>query len=404
MPRPRLKAGELGTVGYTTLANGTVCATARMRDDAGALHRFKAFGSDDAAALASLEQQADAVRFGKFGAVLKPTDTIAHAADIWLAGIELRAKTGTLAYSTYEHYEVTVRLTVKPWCGGIALEDFTVGRCNRIVQAILQEVTPSAARRARAVLSLICGFAVRDDAIPLNPVRDIERLPRSEKKTSVLTPEQIAGIRVLMGNWRKGWGMGPRPNYRALLDGMDIMLGTSARIGECVGLRRCDVDITTSPPTALINGTITQTKAQGIRRKDTPKRARQRRRVALPAFAAAAVRRRLALTEPGPEALLFQTKNGRPMSVSNYERLLRSFIEDNREALIELGVDVEEYSTHIYRRTVATLIVQHGGLSLASRLLGHANEQITRVSYVVSAEQVDPMTADIMDSLLAEGT
>ena len=181
---------------------------------------------------------------------------------------------------------------------------------------------------------------------------------------------------------------------------MDIMLGTSARVGECIALRRCDVDMTTSPPTVLINGTIVQNKQHGIYRKDSPKRTRQRRRVALPVLAAAAIRRRLALAGRGKNALLFAARTGNPISVSNYERLLRSFIDDNREALEELGVEVDEYSTHIYRRTVATLIERTAGLTLASRLLGHANEQITRASYVVSAEEVDPITVDVLDEIL----
>ncbi|UOR02397.1 hypothetical protein MUN77_03515 [Leucobacter allii] len=88
------------------------------------------------------------------------------------------------------------------------------------------------------------------------------------------------------------------------------------------------------------------------------------------------------------------------MSVSNYERLLRSFIDDNREALVRLGVDPDQYSTHAYRRTVATQIERHAGITLASRLLGHASEQTTRISYVVSAEEVDPSTAEIMDRIL----
>jgi len=33
-------------------------------------------------------------------------------------------------------------------------------------------------------------------------------------------------------------------------------------------------------------------------------------------------------------------------------------------------------------------------------LLGHANEQITRTSYVVSAEEVDPVTVDVLDQIL----
>jgi integrase len=90
------------------------------------------------------------------------------------------------------------------------------------------------------------------------------------------------------------------------------------------------------------------------------------------------------------------------MSVSNYERLLRSFVDDNREALVALGVEVDEYTTHLYRRTTATLVERAAGLTLASRLLGHANEQITRASYVVTAESVDPLTADILDAVLGE--
>ncbi|WP_188043524.1 hypothetical protein [Changpingibacter yushuensis] len=98
--------------------------------------------------------------------------------------------------------------------------------------------------------------------------------------------------------------------------------------------------------------------------------------------------------------MLFATKNGNPISVSNYERLLRSFVDDNRETLEELGMEVDQYSTHIYRRTTATLVEHAAGLTLASRLLGHANEQITRTSYVVSAEEVDPITVDVLDEIL----
>ena len=63
---------------------------------------------------------------------------------------------------------------------------------------------------------------------------------------------------------------------------------------------------------------------------------------------------------------------------------------------------MDEYTTHLYRRTTATLVERAAGLTLASRLLGHANEQITRASYVVTAEKVDPVTADILDAVLGE--
>lgn len=399
MPRPRIQAGELGAVQVTQLADGRFRARARMRDDAGELRQLRATADAQHDAVAGLRRMAAQLTSNGAGA-LTGSSTIAEAADAWLIQATSRAEAGSLAHSTLESYESTVRLVLKPACGAITLDQLTVGRCDRIIQGIIRDGSLSKGRKARAALGLICGYAVRDDAMPRNPVREVQRLPMPEKKTSVLTPEQVAGVRDLMRRWRARGGPGPRPNFRALIDGMDIMLGTSARVGECIGLRRRDVDMTTSPPTLLVDGTMVSTKKQGLHRKNAPKRARQRRRIALPAVAAAAVRSRLALAEPGEDAFLFPTKTGRPMSVSNYERLLRTFVADNTDALIELGVDVEEYTTHLYRRTTATFVERAAGITLASRLLGHANEQITRASYVVSAVEVDPITIDILDEVL----
>lgn len=75
--------------------------------------------------------------------------------------------------------------------------------------------------------------------------------------------------------------------------------------------------------------------------------------------------------------------------------MLRSVVDDNTAALTALGVDVDEFTTHSYRRTTATFVERAAGIALASRLLGHANEQITRASHAVSAVEVDPITIDI---------
>lgn len=81
-----------------------------------------------------------------------------------------------------------MRRLVASHCGGITLGALTVGGCDHIIQAILLEKSVSATRRARAVLGLICGFTVRDDAIPFNPVRDVQRLPLPEKKSRRRSP------------------------------------------------------------------------------------------------------------------------------------------------------------------------------------------------------------------------
>lgn len=230
MARRRIAAGELGGIQLTRLANGTWRARARARDDAGELHQLRAVADTEDEARAEIARRA--ANLSSSGYVgLTASDTVADACTAWLAQVRVRAQAGAVSFSTYESYEQTARLLLVPRCGGITLGALTVGRCDRIIQAAFLEQSLSAARRVRSVLGLVCGYAVRDDAIPFNPVRDVQRLPLPEKKTAVLTAPQIAGIRELMERWREESGMGPRPNYRALIDGMDIMLGTSARVG-----------------------------------------------------------------------------------------------------------------------------------------------------------------------------
>jgi integrase len=390
-------AGELGTIRTTVLANGRVQANARMRDESGALCRLKTVGDTKENAIRALNEQADTIRYGTFGPQLSARSTVAEACTVFL---DDKRRSGTVEVSTVETYESSITHVLVPECGQLLLTDLTVLRTNRILQRIRENRSLSAARKARSVLSQVCLTGIEHGVLAFNPVRDTRPLPLPPKKESVLTPQQLGVIRGLIRAWRTGSKHGPRPNAGVLENVMWIMVGTSARIGEVLALRRCDVDVTSNPPTVLIAGTITQTKAEGLRRKPAPKRTRQKRRVAMPSFTAAAIRRQLTDAGRDGEAYLFQTKTGRPLSVSNYERLLRTFIDDNEEALRQAGVDVGQFSTHIFRRTAATLIESVAGITLASRLLGHANEQVTRASYVVTAEMVDPVTAKIMDDAL----
>lgn len=392
-----MRAGQIGTIRTVGLPGERVQANARMRDETGALRRLKTVGDTEEEAVRALHEQADAIRYGSVGRRLTAHSTVAEACAVFL---DDKRRSETVEASTIEAYECSIDHVVVPECGELLLSDMTVLRINRILQRIREQKSLSAARKARSVLSQVCLTGIEHGVLAFNPVRDARPLPLPPKKESVLTPPQLEVIRGLIRAWRTGPKNGPRPNAGVLENVMWIMVGTSARIGEVLALRRCDVDVTANPPTILIAATITQTKAEGLRRKPAPKRTRQKRRVALPSFAAAAIRRQLSDAGRAGESYLFATSTGRPLSVSNYERLLRTFVDDNEDALRAAGVDVAEFSTHIFRRTAATLIEQVAGITLASRLLGHANEQVTRASYVVTAELVDPVTAQIMDDAL----
>jgi integrase len=123
-------------------------------------------------------------------------------------------------------------------------------------------------------------------------------------------------------------------------------------------------------------------------------------RIALPSFSAVAICHQLADATREPDSFLFLTKTGRPLSVRNFERLLRTFVSENKVVLNAAGIETEEFTTHVFRRTAATLVESVAAISLAARLLGHASEQVTRASYVATAELIGQVTALILDEAL----
>ena len=115
MPRPRNKAGELGIIGYTVLANGTIRARARVRDDTGAARRISGMGATEHDAEVNLRLRVEIVIEDYDLGRLTPETTVAVACKAWIA--EKRAA-GLVEVSTVEAYEDTVRTVIIPSCGG----------------------------------------------------------------------------------------------------------------------------------------------------------------------------------------------------------------------------------------------------------------------------------------------
>jgi integrase len=68
-----------------------------------------------------------------------------------------------------------------------------------------------------------------------------------------------------------------------------------------------------------------------------------------------------------------------------------------RKALAEAGI--QGVTPHSFRRTVATVIDRAGGADLAAEMLGHTSSEITRQHYIEPNEQVNPVTAEILEAL-----
>lgn len=319
------------------------------------------------------------------------TDSTFHElAEYWLR--DLRSE-GRLSPGTLQAYESAMRTLVLPALSHLPLREIGVARCDFLLKQ-LAKLSYSRARRARVVLRLALGLAVRHEFLPRNPVDHVSRLGQPPRLPKALTPAEVNAVRLAIRHWEMGLNrLSPKPDGQ-LGQLVEVMLGTSARIGEVLALRRSDIDVTAAPPTVSIAGTIVSHHGQSVSRQDHPKTSRSLRVVAIPSFAAEALRCRLAaMTRHGPDALVFSTRKGTPLTTHNVRRQLRQAMK---------GAGIESVTPHSFRRTVATAINEEANIDLAAELLGHSDATITMKHYIRRDEMVNPITAELLDRAFAK--
>lgn len=174
----------------------------------------------------------------------------------------------------------------------------------------------------------------------------------------------MKAIRHAAADWRVGRKIsGPKPDGQ-LPEIIEVMLDSSARIGEALALRRCDIDLEQNPATLQIRGTVVVRKGKGVHRQPVTKTDSSNRAVAIPQFAARVIRQRLALLPEGePEHLLFFTRRGTPLTPNNVRRTFRLVVE-------QAGLAGRRIMPHSFRETVATLISQEANVETAAEVLG----------------------------------
>lgn len=389
MARPRTPIGTYGDLEFTTLPNGSVRARVRFRDYDGKIRRVESTASSRAVAERRLKQKlAQRLELAPGSGDLTPDSSFAELVEIWLQDLDLE---GHLAPSTRSLYERDMRALVMPAFEHYALREISVRTVDQFVKRMAANESHSRAKHARVVLSLALGMAVRYDAMPRNPVREIGRLRPPPTQPKALTVPQVEAIRCAVKVWRTDPGLSGPPPDGQLEHIIEVMLGTSARIGEVLALRKCDVDVTGTPATVRICGTIVSLAGKPTVRQPAPKTAKSTRTVSVPSFTAASLRARLVqAVDHDPEALLFVSRNGTPLTTNNVRRQLRTILE---------GVGITGVTPHSFRRTVATVIDRAGGTDLAAEMLGHTSVEITRQHYIQPDERVNPLTAEILEVL-----
>ena len=391
MPKPRTPIGTHGAISVRRVASGRFEARTRYRDWDGALRSVASVAASRSAAERALK-----VKLAE-RSVLQPSftaitadSTFPELVDYWLADLDLE---GHLAPSTRQSYEWWMRKVVLPAFQHLTLREIGVARCDALLKHLARQ-SYNRAKKARVVMRLAFGLAVRHEILLRNPIDHVARLRKPPSTPDALTPAEINAVRAAIAWWEQGHApSGPKPDGQLGLM-VEVMLGTSARIGEVLAIRQCDVDVTAAPPTIRIAGTIVMPKGEPISRQDHPKTARSRRLVALPTFAAEAVRKRLTVVDrTDHEALLFSSRNGTPLSPHNVRRQLRGVMD---------LAGIEGITPHMLRRSVATAIHRQASVDLAAELLGHSDPKITIQHYIRRSEMVNPVTADLLDQAFAK--
>ncbi|MCL2489501.1 MAG: site-specific integrase [Propionibacteriaceae bacterium] len=390
MSRRRLAIGTCGDIRFESTKAGKVCARTEFRDWDGRCRDVQATAGTRRAAEDLLKAKL-AGRFEYQPGTLEVTadSTFARLVDYWLEDIDLEDR---LARQTRDRYAYHMRQLVLPAFGNLTLREIGVARCDQFIKTLAKQ-SYNKARQAKVVLRLAFGLAMRHEIIPRNPMDGIARLHKPPHEVDALTPAEVNAIRLATRFWETGIATsGPKPDGQ-LSAIIEVMLGTSARIGEALAIRRRDVDVTGLRPSVAIRGTIVTPRGEAPYRQDHPKTARSRRTVAIPSFTAEALRARLArMDDLSPDALVFSSRNGTPLTMNNVRRQLRHVLD---------LAGIEGVTPHSFRRTVATAINDCADVELAAELLGHTDSKITIQHYIRRSEMVNPVTADLLEKTFA---
>ncbi len=407
MSRPRIEIGQWGKISTSQQSSGRYRASARYRDTDGQTRTVQAFGGSAAEAerrlRAALHERGRAT-----ASDLSPATDVATLGGVWLAELEA---VGEVSPQTIAQYRTDVETTIcapKTGIGGLLIREATTSRIDRFLKTISSK-HPAKARRIKVVLGGMFGLAARHDAIDANPVRDVARIRGSKKTVRALSIDELEVLRRHVKLWESGsvpssaptvpepQNRGGRPRSKGLLDLVDVLLGTGARIGEVLALRWSDIDLTAEPATATISGTVVRLPGKmsdggGLTRQGRPKTDAGYRVVKLPRFTRDTLLRLSVTAEPTADDLVFPSSAGTLRDPHNVRRQWR----DAR------GERFAWVTPHSFRRTVATLIDREATTEDAASQLGHSGTAVTRKHYIEKAAAAPDLT-DVLEQFGAGG-
>ena len=373
--RPPLSLGTYGEIRTYSRGPGKFQARTLYRDFDGATRDVARNGrSGDAAIRALKDYLRDRVQESGGGLEITPSSTVESLAEAWWA--EFTGQEGPPG--TMRLYRGRMDKQIIPAVGKLRVRELTTGAVSRLLVTVEKKHGAAIAKVVRTVLSNMCAFACRMDAMKINPVREVKRISTKPRKPPrALALEELQQLRALFTYD----SVAVRRDVPLV---SDILVATGLRLGECLAI--VEDAVGRDEDWVEVRGKVVRVKGEGLFLKPSPKSAAGFRKILLPSWSAALLRKRFERTRsyclPVPvlgggsldSPLAFPTSAGKLRDVSNVDGYWRA-------AVAEAGFP--GIVPHTMRKTVATEMDKAGltGRDIADQL-GQANISLVYSTYL----------------------
>ena len=386
MPRAPLPLGGWGLIRTTQdlrkpSGSKRFRAIAKYRAFDGRTRQVEASGRTKTAAEQNLrrilQSRALAGRQGELTGMTR----FADASRVWLDQQAALVEQNRRSPGTVDTYRRQLRNHVLPAMGELRLAEVTTPVVDRVLETIRKKVSGATAKTCRTVISGVMAAAVRQGAVVVNPVREVQGIDARPKKPprALTAEERMALVERLAAD--------PHARRHDLPDLVAFMLATGARIGEALATVWSDVNLDAG--TVSITSTLVRVKGEGLLRKATKTRAGERV-LALPVSAVELLRTRF-MSGARLEQPVFPDVNGGFRDPANVRRALRRARGEG---------DLSWITSHTFRKTAATILDE---AALPARLiadqLGHARPSMTQDVYL-ARRAVSDAAARALDEAL----
>jgi integrase len=371
MARPPLPIGTFGRIKLAREGPHKWRATCQFRDLDGQVRKVSRWEETKTKAEHKLRE---AIRDRqRHGTDITSDTRVPEVYAQWLAEFQALTKQGHRSATSLDTYTNRWNKLLVARLKGLRICELTPGRVDRILRDLTATHSASTARTCRAILSGLCGLAVRHGALTHNPVREARPIERPKRKPSprVLTVPEALHIFELLDTDEIAI-------RQDLPDITRYLAGTGNRTGETLAIRWETINLTDK--IAYVQGNVVRIKGHGLT-INPGKTTLATRPIPLTDWLVDLLtdRRTRMATLEGTTAdkltgWVFPNTHGGLREAANLRRAWRAFRDRHH-----LG---NWFTPYTLRRTVATLLTDKLPAREVSDLLGHSKISQTTDTYV----------------------